>query len=408
MSVETSACPYCNALLPAGTAPAGQRPTCPRCGELLPARAPEGIQAQLPPLAPATAPPEILPTARPSRRTVRSVVVGIMGVMALLSLAFALSTVSKRRSRDPRPPRPIVVETTPPAIEWPALGWLPADTNAVIAVHLADGSRTRVGREFMNRFQAGGLPVSPAELEKWTGLAAADIDHAVLGVRADGRLIPTVVLAVQTRQPYDFEKVRGALKTTRTSDVGEKKVHHFPPPNSKLPLDTVVWSATPTVLVVGLSKADLEKVPAQPASRGGQLPKPVQEVIGQRIDAGSQLWAAGHAEKWEALGPLFLLTVPKEDFETLKQMRTFGFWLRFGDDLRLRGAALPADDEAQKALLKKWENLKLPNAEAMPKDLEPALRELAETYRLELQDGWLTLQAQSSAETVNKALNAKP
>jgi hypothetical protein len=297
-----------------------------------------------------------------------------------------------------------MAEPVLPPIEWPALGWLPADTNAVVAVHLAEGRRTRVGKEFLARFQAGGLPINPAELEKWTGLPADDIDHAVLGVRADGRLLPTVVLAVQTRQPYDFDKVRTTLKASRTSDVGEKKVHHFPPPNHKLPLDTVVWNATPTVLIVGLSKSDLDKVPAKPVLRGAQLPRSVQEVVGQRIDTGSQMWAAGHAEKWEALGPLFLLSVPKEDQDTLKQMRTFGFWLRFGDDVRLRGATLPADDAALAALQKKWEKLKLPDGDAMPKDLEPVLHELADTYRLEVKDGWLTLQAESSAETVGKAL----
>lgn len=408
MSVETSSCPYCNALLPAGGArPTGQRPACPRCGELLPVR-PEAIQANAPQLAGTGQPTEPalidLARPRPSRQTIRGVVLGIMTVMAILSLTFAWSTIDKRRSRDPRPPRTPVAEPVLPPIEWPALGWLPPETNAVAAVHLTEGRRNRVGKEFLARFQAGGLPINPAELEKWTGLPADDIDHAVLGVRADGRLLPTVVLAVQTRYPYDFDKVRSTLKAARSSDVGEKKVHHFPPPNNKLPLDTVIWNATPTVLIVGLSKADLDKVPAKPALRGSQLPKPVQEVVGQRVDTGSQMWAAGHAEKWEALGPLFLLSVPKEDQDTLKQMRTFGFWLRFGDEVRLRGAALPADDAALPALQKKWEKLKLPDGDAMPKDLEPVLRELGETYRLEVKDGWLTLQAESSPDTVGKAL----
>jgi len=414
MSSESISCPYCNAIvaapLPAGTPAA----VCPRCGEKLPARLLQAITTE-----PTAAPGgpgfvrqvdvDALRAAeqRPSKKMVRGIVLGIMAIMAILSFAYAWNTVEIRRSRDPKfitPPPPVVERRVPP-IELAALGYLRPDTSAIAAIHVAQAERTPAGKDLLQRFRLGGTVISVADLDKWTGIKLSDIDHAVVGVTVDNRVLPAVILAVETRRPYDAEAVRQTLKAGPATELGSRTVYRFTPAvGSKVSFDAALWFASPTIVVVGLSRNDLDKVPERPTSDTSQLSASLRGVIKERLPR-ADAWLAGHVEKWEAVSLLLGFVLDKDSMQTLSQVRTFAFGLQFDDGVRLQGAVRCADEGATAALEKKWSKLAVPQGGTLPQDLRPMLQEFAETYQREVKDGWLEIEARASGkslQSVNK------
>jgi hypothetical protein len=406
MDSASISCPYCNAIMPApGPAATAAAATCPRCGENLPARLLQAIATE--PTSPSVGPDYVTQVnldslraaeRRPSKQTIRSVVVGVMGIMALLSFLYAWNTVATRRARDPKmsSPPPPAVERVPP-LELAALGYLPPETSIIAAVHVAQAERTPAGKELLQRFRLG-TAISVADLDKWTGIKLNEIDHAVLGVTVDNRVLPPVVLVVQTRRPYDAAQVRQALKVTHTTEQGTKTLHHFTPAvGTKLSFAAVLWFASPTTVVVGLAKNDLEKVPDRPATEASQLSGAVRAAIKDRLGQ-ADAWLVGHVEKWDAVSLLLGFLLEKDSIQTLSRLRTFAFGLQFDDGVRLNGAARCVDEEATELLVRKWGRLVVPEGDALPKELRPMIRELADTYQRRVKDGWLEIEARASAK----------
>jgi hypothetical protein len=413
MASDSISCPYCNAIMPAPRpATPGPAPICPRCGEKLPARLVQDIAAERTPPLGADYVTQVDVNSlratehRPSKQTIRGIVLGVMAIMAILSFVYAWNTVSTRRARDPKipPPPPTLAERRVPPIKLSALGYLPPETSMIAAVHVAQAERTPAGKELLQRFRLG-TAISVADLDKWTGIKLDEIDHAVLGMTIDNRVLPPVVLVVKTRRPYDADQVRQGLKANRTTELGGKTLHHFTPAaGTKLSFDAVLWFASPTMVVVGLSKNDLEKVPDRPATETSQLSGPVRAVIQERLSQ-ADAWLAGHVEKWDAVSLLLAFFLEKDNIQTLSRVRTFGFGLQFDDGVRLGGAARCADEEATQALEKKWGRLVVPEGEALPKELRPMLQELANTYQRQVKDGWLEIRARANNESLQTLAN---
>jgi hypothetical protein len=370
-----------------------------------------GITTQVQPAAarPSEYPPlPSLTRPRPSNRTIRGIIVGIMGIMAILSLAYAWRTIGDRRSRDPRP-RMLTTQARQvmPAIELAALGYLPPETGVVIAVDVTEAERSKVGKGLLSGLRLGNSPLNLNELDKWTGLSLSEIDHVVLGFKVDNRIPPPVVLVVQTRQPYDAAKVRETLKTTRSTQLGSKTVYFFTPAiANKLSFEAVLWSPSDRIVVVTISKGELERIPDRPAAGGNQLPEPLQGIIKERIGK-AEIWLAGHVEKWEALGLVLTLLLPKEDIETLTRLRTFGFWLKLDDRVRFDGAVHCVDAASAEALGEKWSRLLVPQGDSLPAELQPVVREFADTYQREVKGDWVTFRAKASPTVMAKPVAEK-
>jgi hypothetical protein len=330
---------------------------------------------------------------------VAGLVLVVMGFMATLSLIYTLYTVSWRRSRDPKPaPLPITaaVDRRVPPLELAGLGYLPPETAAVAVLRLAEAQRTPAGKDFLRRFRLGTMPISLPELDSWTGLTTDEIDHVVLGLTLDQRLLPPILLVVQARQPIDQARVRANLKAEIPSDVGGKKVYQFTPrTKGKLSLQALLWFPAPDTLVVCLSREDLKNVPDHPVSEAKQLSGPLREVLRDRVDAGAHAYLAGHVEKWDGLLTLLSPFLTKENSETLSRVRAFGFWLQFEPGVRWGGAVRCVDEGATRALEESWARLRIP--EGVAEEDRPIFRELAESYTHEVQEGWLTLRAEAKA-----------
>jgi hypothetical protein len=421
--IATSSCPYCNAVvaIPAGTRD-GQFVPCPRCGERFPYH---GLAIEGNGTPPAPAEPGGQPAGEnvvdrvgerlrgASKRSIALVVVGVMLVMAAGGLTLALATQHFRRTND-RPPPPDEGATRVRVVAPPDLagiGYLPADTDIVAAVHLAEALQDPAGQEFLKRFrpegavrdQPGQGPALAGDLEHWTGLALDDLDHVVLGLKVGGgALPPRTVLVAQTRRRYDADKVLKALKATRLAQSARELYRfHLERP----PLQPVLWFAGERTLVVALTPEQLAEVPENPPPGAEHLAAPLREMLRTRLGPGVQAWAVGHADDWErttAKVPLAFLREP--DRRVLEGVRTFGVALRFGEGLTLTGACHCADAAAARAL----EERLAPPAGSDAKRLAlldagqagPVGRELAQSLKVVREDDWLTLQAKANPSTV--------
>ncbi|HJT77447.1 MAG TPA: hypothetical protein VJ739_09625 [Gemmataceae bacterium] len=434
MSPEPTACPYCNALVPvpAGAA-GGQFLPCPRCGERFAYRGPENEgnhdrhAVQTGPTA-QTRQPSAQVVSDPlldrvgerlrgwSRRRVAVTVLSVMIVMAAAGLTLALLTKDFRRRND----RPRGTEDVAPAVQVTApadlagLGYLPPDTDIIAGVHVAEAEEEPTGRLFLERFRpaeavAEGADAAaiPADgLERWTGLRLQEVDHVVLGLNATSRVVPRLVLVVETRQSYDPEKVRTALRASRRPEPG-RPLYRFR--LERPPLDAVLWFAGERTLIVGLSPEDLQAVPEKPRAGIDHLSAPLQTILRERLGHVAPFWVVGHADDWNKTGAkLLLASRPKDARRALESVRTFGVWLQFGQGVTLNGSFGSADEAAARSLETylapaKGEHRPLALLGSRPAT-EPLARELGQSLRVVRADDWVSLQAKADAEAVRQAL----
>jgi hypothetical protein len=261
----------------------------------------------------------------------------------------------------------------------------------------------------LNPERQGDAELGLDNLEKLTGLQLRDIDHAVLGLNVENRLIPRLTLVVQTRRRYNADTIRAALKASRSPEPGERQLFRFK--LEKPSLEAVLWFAAERTLVVGLSEDDLKPVPAEPQPQGaGHLSRPLQEVLRERMGPSAQAWVAGHADDWDKTSVKLLLAgLRKEDRQVLGKVRTFAGWLQFGQGMSVNADFDCADDAAAEAL----ERYLVPKDAGDRKPIrvlggrpetEPIARELGQTLKAFRKDTWVTVQAKARADTVRQAL----
>jgi hypothetical protein len=341
---------------------AGKRIPCARCGETFVYRVPEGAG----PTAVQTA-PNAFPLARQaaersvrtrwSNRQLAAAVFGVMLLMATGSLTFALLTQEQRRAHDkdlgPRPNRwpfqvdkseePLLAAPVAP-VRLPALGYLPAETNIVAGIHVAELHQTKAGRELLTTpLKIGPLEVRLDRTEQWTGLQFDDLDHLVLGLRG---MEPTLV--VRTRRAYDVEKVRAALHAERLGTVGQKKLESFEIKGAKL--RPVLWCADERTLVFGLFAPQFEHVPNTPREGISHLPGEVRSILDERVRSGGPVWLAGHVADWDKVEWTGLLDLKKDDLKRLSSVRTFAAWLLLEDKVQVSAECQCRDADAARAL----------------------------------------------------------
>jgi hypothetical protein len=404
-------CPYCNSQVsPPSGVRSGQRIFCQRCGESFVYQGPDS-EGEAPVTEPA--PPAIAGVPRWSNRAVALTVLGVMFLFATAGLVLALATVQFRRANDYPKTNPdedlARIKITAPA-NLGGLGYLPADTDIVAAVHVAEALQEPAGRQLLQRFRPGELLVRDQpglrdvglnNLQEWTGLSLEDVDHVVLGLNVENRVLPRLTLVVQTRRSYDAEKVRGALKANRIADAGKRVLYRFE--LEKIAQKPIVWFAAERTLVVALDLDDLNAVPANPQPGSDHLSPALREVL-QLMGPAAPAWLAGHSGDWTRTTLKLLPGWKDSDREVLQKVRTFAAWLNLGDGLRLNAAFDCGDAGSAEAL----ERYLLP-AERKPiallgnrPEAEAVAKELGQTLKAVRAETWLTLQAKASAETLRR------
>ena len=403
MDPEPLTCPYCNAVVPLpADAPAGRRVPCPRCGEAFTLRqlAPaDSVDARA--IPPTIAP---RPDKRPSvyrgrddrwdglkdsfgriplwarivvqileplleaafrgrtHRQVLAAVLGVMGLMAAVGLAFALHTTADRRANDTRMPPPPrkspLTQPVEPAPETPAvspaaleaLHWLPPGVTVVAGVQVAEMRRTDAGRELLQRpFRVGGVEADPARLEGWTGLKMDEIDHIVLGARAEDDVPPPAVLVVRTVRPYNADAVKAALQAERLPDGGGKALYKVRPRGANL--RPVLWLADDRTLAFALLANHLQDIPDRPAAGLERLAPETRDLLENRLESAGPVWAVGHSADWRRTGAALLLGgLPEKDAEFLGRVRDFAVQIQAERPPKLLASLRCDGDDAAQAL----------------------------------------------------------
>jgi hypothetical protein len=288
--------------------------------------------------------------------------------------------------REPLEPLPPPTHVAPARLA--GLGYLAAGTSLVAGLHVAELLDSAPGQELLREpIKLGEFEVRLGDVGRWTGLRPEELDHLVLGVRAEDPVPPRITLVVRTRQPFDPDKVREALKARRVPAQG-RTLYRIERAN--LPFPLVVWFADDRTLVAGLLASHLEDVPATPAEGLQQLVPELRDVLQTRMGSAAQLWAAGHSRDWEKTSARALLQSLKPPaLRRVRSVQTFTAWLNLDQAVEADGAF-------------RCEN------EAAARSLEEFLtaREAGANVRLKTaRDGdWLTAQLRTDLAAVRRLL----
>lgn len=306
-------------------------------------------------------------------------------------IAIAVVLLATQDGHDPGPPAEsrlgsLVRRSVSPA-DLGALGYLPADTNVIAAIHLTEVMQEEIGRELLSRFPLANLGL--ADVEKWTELKREDLNHVALGLKIDGSRKPRLVLVAQTNRPYQAARIIKALKA-QPLPGGEKQLYQFT--LEKPALKAVLWFPTDETLIVCLSAQDLEAVPLKPVIGGEQLAEPLRHLFRERMDKVNPAWVIGHLDNGDNLLkslPIagLLGTLKPEDRKALMGVRSFGIWIQLEAPLTVRATVSCTD-------------------EAAAQDLEQALDQWRlkkpEEYVIHRKEQWVTVQVKISGETLRR------
>jgi hypothetical protein len=327
-----------------------------------------------------------------------------LAVVALVGIGLALLAIRSRPVRPPLDLDHIKTEAVAPA-ELAALGYLPDDTDMIVAVHVGEAQNDETGRELLRRVGLGGA--GAPQLEKWTGLRLDEIDHAALGLKLDADMLTHFVLVVRARRSIDEQRVREALKTDSQQQVDGRPVYPFV---LETGLDLVAkigasaWFADDRTLVIA---KNFSRVPLVPKTGIDHLRPALREVIKERMGSSAQAWLAAHVDSWEGLNFFVQQGLANElerDADTFKKVRTLALWLTADNGVTLRGAFDCDDEDASKAVQAYLEPSNRRGLRTLfdPKQTGPFGREIIDSIRTTQHGTWVELQAKASAEAAGQ------
>ncbi len=343
-------------------------------------------------------------TAPPARR-----IWGLMGLSALVLVVVELALVVMQA----RTPRPAELESLPPIhavppAELAALGYLPQDTDLIMAVHVAELLDDPIGSTMIEHL--GNESINLQSVEKWSGLKVADIDHVVLGAPLDLDLPVNFTLVVRARRAIDQGKVREKLKAKPQKELDGRTVYPFVM-QTDLPifreLDANLWFADEHTLVVAKRFADGPDhvVPTAPRTGLDHLRPPLRHLIAERMGSSTCAWVAGRLPDHDTLFPLLQLVLNRPENESVRKLKTFGVWVTTDHEgATMRGAFECADEDGARALkaylvpanrkgIKEW---------LMTPDAGPMERAFAGSMTINQDGTWVTLTAEAGAASIRR------
>jgi hypothetical protein len=312
----------------------------------------------------------VRPQHRPGAMRLTILLAGITTVVVTVGLL----RVHIRVSSDPNSAEDIGVQSmarAARAAELPALGFLPSDTNVIAAIQVAELMETPAGQEFLAASGPANL-WNGQQFQNWTGLELRDIEYIVIGLKIDENLLPRLTLIIETLRPISVSSVQDHLK------------------GSKLPDPEAVRFPSSHTLILGLTKKDLQLVPAKPTNGIDHLIEPLRTVMNEKIARGSQVWMAGYSADWEkTLALTFLDTLPKEDRDVLKGVQSFAVGLRVDGSVSMQASFQCFNESTAKGL-----------ADLIQKHSRDELKGL----KFDQKGNWISIQANAAdiSSLVNK------
>lgn len=317
-----------------------------------------------------------------------AILVGI--VLISITVSFVAGPIRKRSTQLPSTAdSSALVQSLAPA-NWQALGYLPADTNAILAIRCDDPAFERARKEL---FPDGQFA---ADL---FGLKWKDIDHLAFGVKVADFFPPRMILVVRMRQPYDAERIRQDLTATPLTEAGAKDRYRFKLANLRFGdisgISAVLWLMDERTMLVALTPKELEAVPAEPKNGSEHLPVALQTSIQQRVARGATAWLAASSERWHEsfVKPWVQTQSGDKAAASLDLLRTVCVWLTLGDEVVLGMATECADD---------------PAAGNLKSQLEDWSRGRWATAKYFQEGPWVSGQAKGRLDDIRQGLQAKP
>jgi hypothetical protein len=384
----TTLCPYCNAVLPALSAPpTSNKLPCPRCGEPVPASRWRVDTAIL------SAPPPRIEYNGAGKRQTAFIVLGIMVAMAVIGLSYALWTTSLRRSRDPKLLLDPIALRRP--LDLQGLGYLPKDSQVIIGLHLAEWlDDKQVGRPLLEEPRPAPLDWVVKQLPRLTGMKLEEIDHVVLAGSFDP---PRAVLVLKTRRAYTLEKIVESIRPSQSETHLQHPLYHF----SLNPLgNAMLWCVEEKTLicVVPLGEPKLEHLQglsAEPKKVEEILSAPLLDAMKERLATRQFLWAVGRLGQ---LGPMkdmaAMMLAGKADLGAIKDLKTFAVGLAPVEGLTLMGHFQVTDAKAAAKFKTRLESVKIEGAKSQKVEISP-----------EVQEPWVTWQVRGDVAAMRQWLN---
>lgn len=316
----------------------------------------------------------VKPENRPGAVRLAILLAGITTII----VTVALMRVHIRVSSDPNAAEeiyvPPIVHSVRPA-ELSGLGYLPDDTNVIAAFNIGELMESPAGREFLTGHAPSPLPHSPEgrgqrngsgfwnwqRLQEWTGISLNETEHVIIGLKVDNNLLPRLIVVIETNRPLSAAQVKERLRAGKLPD---KEAYLFP---------------SDRVVILGLTKNDLQSVSAQRKEGIGHFSLPLQKALKERIPRGDQVWVVGQSDDWQKTPALaFLAEFPKEDRAVIQRIQTFVIAARVEQGETLDAAFRCSDETAAKAF-EQWLRQQKP--------------EEMKEMKISRQEDWASLQA---------------
>src|SRR5262249_1418818 len=158
----------------------------------------------------------------------------------------------------------------------PALGYLPEDTNLIVAWNPAAGESSKEANEAMQRL--GFVDGGDLDPDKFFGIKRDQIEDVVVGISRDFRFpIPEFRVIVRTKSAYDAEKIREKLGRSGSKPVGTKTIDILKP--TFIPLELAMWCATARTLIICQRPDDFLKIPDVPRENSDHLAAPIVDLL---------------------------------------------------------------------------------------------------------------------------------
>jgi hypothetical protein len=309
-----------------------------------------------------------------------------MAIMGLVSLAFSLYTVSFRRGNDYQDTASETPAVTSRGPREP-LGYLPANTNLMAAVHVAQILRESSGRELLHLPGAHQGESFLDQFEKWIGLHSEDLEVLAAGLKVDDRLLPRLVLVCQTNRPIESGYLQKLEHQAQRLERKHKTLYRLAGQGSSL--GYTLFHAAPNVLIAALNPEDLDGVPTTPHPGLDHLPEPIQHLLEHRVTPEAHAWIIGHAENWNrtVAGPLLAKWLG-ETPEQAAGLQSWGISLRFAEAAHLDAAFHCRDEKSSRTLQVNLKAQWTPHLGQEP----------------QLEHGWVLLQGQSRPQLIRELL----
>jgi hypothetical protein len=250
-------------------------------------------------------------------------VIAVMVGMAAVALAFALRTTGLRRANDSKgaqEPEHIAESRPVPPAEWPGLGYLPEDVQAVAGVRVAAALDSPAGRAAL-----GSLGLSDGGQRNVLGVAPTDVEVVLFGASLRA-LPPRVTAVVHGRRSLD-DRTRPPAAVRITEQHGKSLVRGKLWPNGP---DGAVWRPDEQTLVATLLPDDMDRVSAKPRPAG-----PLPDLLA-RLDPAALAWLAASVDENNAVLGLVagFIPLPPADREAWAKLQEIAVSVQ-ADDTRL-------------------------------------------------------------------------